>query len=698
MSPTLPKVGDGAVPSPGTPKPAEEGDQAWWPTSRAVGKAPAHDWATGEMERFRRVPVVGHLPWRAQYTVAALGLILGVLVLAGMIWSLTQQAMTERLQQQAEVGLRQAVADVDVGLTAALRDPDQAEAQLASALAAGGSAAKAWREAPAGQAAQSSWNALEPSVEKVRGQIAAAQAFRQSLQQAHARLSAGLAQAGPSLAQLRQSADGPGQVGLWQAVAGVRAWDDQAVRAIEDGARFSPETMAERSTISAGVRTFASSSQAQDASAVGQAWRSIGQAWAESLPAIDRAAELTPAWNALNVEVAQARTESARLASVLDTGKQAGLPSSSQAVRWGAVAAGLWTVACLALLIGIGWKQQRWQALAAAAAHEQIETGIMSLMTDLSVVSQGDLTRRSPVSESTVGTLADMLNNTFDRLSGLVKQVKQTADKTVASARDATDATTALVDAARDDQVALVENGREVLRLSQGVQHVARLSEEAKGLSDGAVATAQDGQKAVGEAADRLRDIREYTEEAGNRVGRLATSSKEIANIITVLNDLADQINVIAMQAGVQAALAGDGGRGFKVVADNLEALADKSGNASRRISALIETALGDIEAASSATSSVLRGADDGARLMDVSREASASIAETIAQLAQRVEAMREGASNQEQVAHILDVNTKTSMERVASSQAKAQAAAEGILNLLETVRALGQSAHRFRV
>lgn len=701
----MPKVGEGGAgraPTAPASSNREGAKSRWWKTQKSTAQDPGFErlspqWAnsaTGEMERFKHVPVVGRLPWRLQYIVAACGLVLGVVIMALLMTNLSSGRDNESARKSSELALRQALSNIEQGLWLARMEPDTARSVLDSAVSTGTSAMSSWMNSSPqrAQMVQQEWAKTADMVSQVNDLLPHAVALKKSASQARPLISGGIARANAAL----EAANGQDTSSARAFLMSMALWGNGLDRVVEDGGKWPEGISGLRSGMNASVNAFSSSAMATQNSAPANAWRQAGSAWAQSSSAAQQIVNSAPSWNkmidldrAIRAQVSKTVAASAAASETGGTGSWL-IPAT--------LLAGAWVVVCLLLLMGIGWKQQRFQALAALVAHEQTEMGILNMMEDLRMIADGDLTHRARVSETPVGTMADMLNETVSRLAGLVKDIKTHVERGAAASQNAAEATGALVDSAREDQGAIVQSGKEIAKVVGGIQEVANISQQTNSLTDEAMSSAADGRSAVSEAHSYLLEIRAQSEEARNRVERLAKSSREISGIATLMNELADTIGVLSMQAALQAARAGEKGQGFRVVADGVGDLAQRSGVAARRVSSLIEAALGDIDGAAASMRAATKGTDESTRLMDVSLENSRVTEEALVKVTGSMSALLSVLTEQSNSAQALDLNAKESLSRVQDSQERAQAAAEGVMQLFDSSREMATSANRFKV
>ena len=698
----LPKVGEGGAgkaPSDRSQSKNASPKSRWWKTEKSQDpgfERLSPQWAnsaTGEMERFKHVPVVGRLPWRLQYIIAAIGLLLGVVVMAMLVARISNGSQGENERRVSELAVMQSLSDVEHSLWLARTSPDSASSALKEAVASGNTAVSSWVSQSGSniQIVSDEWRKTAALADQISPLLVNAAAMKKSAAQARQILMGG--------AQRANAALGAGQdmeaASARSFMTSTALWIN-ALERIDEGGRWSNEVSAQQGAMNGAVNAFSSSPMASTSSAGANAWRQAGTAWAQASPSIQEVVRNAPAWNKMLALEGELR---AQVSKTVQSAEAASEPLSRD--RWllpATMLAVVWVVVCLLMLMGIGWKQQRYQALAALAAHEQTEGEILNLMEDLRQIADGDMTHKARVSETPVGTMADMLNETVSSLAGLVKGVKSHVERGAAASQNAAEATSALVDSAREDQDAILSNGKELVKVVEGILEVASISSETKRLSDSAMTSAVNGRTAVSEAHSYIQDIRIQTEEARNRVERLAQSSREISGIATLMNEIADGIGVLAMQAALQAARAGEKGQGFRVVADGVSDLAKKSGVASRRVGALIETALGDIDGAAASMRAATKGTDESSRLMDISLEASQGIEDALVDVTGRVSTLQTVLDEQRTATQALDNNAKEGLSRVQESQQRAQAAAEGVMQLFESSREMASSANRFKV
>jgi twitching motility protein PilJ len=324
----------------------------------------------------------------------------------------------------------------------------------------------------------------------------------------------------------------------------------------------------------------------------------------------------------------------------------------------------------------------------AKATNDQNQAAILRLMNELQEVADGDLTVHATVSEDITGAIADSVNYTVEELRGLVVRVIDTAGKVNAASDDAHKVSGELLLAAGQQSREIQDASSTVLRMAGQITEVSSSAQQSAEVARQSVAAAQQGSAAVQNAIKGMGEIREQIQETSKRIKRLGESSQEIGEITELISDITEQTNVLALNAAIQAASAGEAGRGFSVVAEEVQRLAERSGDAAKQIGALVRTIQTDTHDA----------VVEGARLSDAAGAALADISRVSHRLAELIEGISVATGQQATSAngvahnmqHILAVNEHT--------QGGTQQTAHSIRQLAELAQELKNSVSRFRV
>ncbi len=204
--------------------------------------------------------------------------------------------------------------------------------------------------------------------------------------------------------------------------------------------------------------------------------------------------------------------------------------------------------------------------------------------------SAGDLTQEIEVrSNDEVGDLAVAFNEMIATLGEFVNRVRSAGVNLVSSSAQILSASQQNAAAAQQQSTQITEVATAVGEVTATAKQISQTANEVAKLSDGAIKTAQDGSKAILDTAAAVNTIRTSVKETAGRIEELGKKSKKITGILDLLDDITEQTNLLALNAAIEASRAGEAGRGFSVVADEIRKLADGSRKASKDIGALIE-------------------------------------------------------------------------------------------------------------
>jgi twitching motility protein PilJ len=347
-------------------------------------------------------------------------------------------------------------------------------------------------------------------------------------------------------------------------------------------------------------------------------------------------------------------------------------------------------------------EEQRLEALAkeeeAKRANDQNQAAILRLMNELQEVADGDLTVQATVSEDITGAIADSVNYTVEELRGLVGRVTKTAEAVTSASNQAQSISDGLLAASQQQSREIQETGQAVLEMAVQITDVSRSANESAEVARQSVTAAEEGAKAVEDAIRGMNEIREHIQETSKRIKRLGESSQEIGEITELISDITEQTNVLALNAAIQAASAGEAGRGFSVVAEEVQRLAERSGEATKQIGALVRTIQTDTHDAVAAMEKSTQGVVEGAKLSDAAGAALAEIRRVSNRLADLIQGISSATEQQATSANGVAKNIQNILTVTEQTQEGTQQTAESIRELAKLAEELKNSVSRFRI
>ena len=326
-------------------------------------------------------------------------------------------------------------------------------------------------------------------------------------------------------------------------------------------------------------------------------------------------------------------------------------------IRWGIYAG---TIVCglLALLAVYGIvyisradarRMQMMQRLS-EAENSRNQSAILLLMDELQNIAEGDLTRDATVTEEITGAIADSVNNTIEEWRGLIGNAQNMVDKVVQTTADVELTSAVLQEASNEQLLSIRHAGQSVLEMAKRINSASYQAKDSALVALRARQAAVDGHKAVQDSMHGMNLIRDQIQDTAKRIKRLGESSQEIGEITELISDITEQTNVLALNAAIQAASAGDAGRGFSVVAEEVQRLAERSAEATRQISVLVKTIQSDTHDAIAAMERSTQEVVHGAQLSDNAGKALEEIdrvSNNLSDLIQQISATTSEEANQ---------------------------------------------------
>jgi len=354
---------------------------------------------------------------------------------------------------------------------------------------------------------------------------------------------------------------------------------------------------------------------------------------------------------------------------------------------------GLGVIVCLAIMGFALYQSQRSRAEETSEANERNQTAILRLLDELADLADGDLTTTATVTEDFTGAIADSINFTIDQLRVLVSRINETAVNVSTAAQETQQTALHLAEASEHQAQEIAGASAAVNEMAVTIDQVSANAAESASVAERSVSIASNGSKVVQNTIHGMDTIREQIQDTSKRIKRLGESSQEIGDIVSLINDIADQTNILALNAAIQASMAGDAGRGFAVVADEVQRLAERSAAATKQIEALVKTIQNDTNEAvismEQTTAEVVRGArlaqDAGVALEEI-EGVSASLADLIQNISN---AARQQASSAGHISNTMNVIQEITSQTSSGTGATAGSIgtlAEMALDLRESV------------
>ena len=352
-----------------------------------------------------------------------------------------------------------------------------------------------------------------------------------------------------------------------------------------------------------------------------------------------------------------------------------------------------------ALLLVFAQSRAQKQRLAASGElNQRNQEAILRLLDEMGSLAEGDLTVRATVTEDITGAIADSVNFAVEALRSLVSTINETAVQVSAAAQETQATATHLAEAAEHQAQQITSASAAINEMAVSIDEVSKNSSESVEVALRSVQIAGKGAAVVRQTIAGMDAIRDQIQETSKRIKRLGESSQEIGSIVELINDIAEQTNILALNAAIQAASAGEAGRGFAVVADEVQRLAERSATATKRIETLVQAIQSDTNEAVNSMEQTTAEVVTGARRAEDAGAALGEIEKVSNDLADLIQNISEAARQQSAAATNISSTMNVIQEITSQTSTGASQTAESIGNLAQMAQDLRRSVADFKL
>ena len=308
----------------------------------------------------------------------------------------------------------------------------------------------------------------------------------------------------------------------------------------------------------------------------------------------------------------------------------------------------------LVLLGKVFLDDARVRAMESEGENKRNQEAILRLLNEMGNLADGDLTVQASVTEDVTGAIADSINFTIEELRTLVRGINSATDQVTKATQETQAISNRLYEASQRQNREIQQASASVLQMAQSINEVSQTANQSARVAQQSLAAAEKGGHVVQNQIAGMNEIRTQIQDTSKRIKRLGESSMEIGEIVELISDITEQTNVLALNAAIQAASAGEAGRGFTVVAEEVQRLAERSGEATKQIEAIVKTIQADTQDAVAAMEKSTVGVVEGTKLSDAAGQALTEIQKVSRDLADLIS--RISAQTQMQSTSVTDV------------------------------------------
>jgi len=322
----------------------------------------------------------------------------------------------------------------------------------------------------------------------------------------------------------------------------------------------------------------------------------------------------------------------------------------------------------------------------------------LKLLDEMSALADGDLTVQAEVTDQITGAIADSVNFAVYEMRELVTQIDRASNEVESEAKSAASTAQELSQSNIDQAQEISFSAEQMEQVSDNMRLMSDKAKRSAEMAADSINAAGRGATSVRNTIEGMNNIRDQIQETSKRIKRLGESSQRIGEIVALIDDIAEQTNILSLNAAIQASMAGEAGRGFAVVSDEVQRLAERSTDATRRISELVSTIQNDTNDAVLSMEKATQQVVQGTQVADSAGKALAEIEKVSNDLSGLVNAISSESNQHAEVVTQVSSNVSEVRDKSTQTARRAEKSVLAMNKLLTLSSDLGTSVSRFRL
>lgn len=326
------------------------------------------------------------------------------------------------------------------------------------------------------------------------------------------------------------------------------------------------------------------------------------------------------------------------------------------------------------------------------------QESILKLLDEMSALADGDLTVEAEVTDQITGAIADSVNFAVIEMRELVLQINRASIEVANESELAVNNAQSVSQSNMNQATKITSAAGLMAEVSESMRNMSTQATSSSEMAEESLEAAERGTKAVRDTIRGMEDMREQIQDTSKRIKRLGESSQRIGDIVALIDDIAEQTNILSLNAAIQASMAGEAGRGFAVVSDEVQSLAERSTEATKKIAELVATIQTDTNDAVLSMEKATQQVVAGTQVADSASSALSAIEGVSSRLSELVQGISDGSTKQAELVSQVSERVSKVSESSTETSRKAQASANSIAKLLELAKDLETSVSRFKL
>lgn len=300
--------------------------------------------------------------------------------------------------------------------------------------------------------------------------------------------------------------------------------------------------------------------------------------------------------------------------------------------------------------------------------HQQLNQSVGSLLDAVFDLSERNLTVRAKVTEDATGPLADAINQLAEDTTDVLRQVREVATSVESTSQDVNHHALKVNKLAQLEQSEAEETAVQLDSILQRLDSIAASAQQANLVADTTSITTRHAQETVSRSVENMTNIRDTVQETGKRLKRLGERSQEISQIIDFINNLSERTTVLALNASMQATAAGDAGRGFSMIAEEIQRLAESSRDSTNQISTLVRNIQQEANTTIATMDHTIEQVVNGSTLAEEAAQQMQATLEATNELVASVEKIASSSAEQVAISKALQTRAERILEATQST------------------------------
>ncbi len=337
-------------------------------------------------------------------------------------------------------------------------------------------------------------------------------------------------------------------------------------------------------------------------------------------------------------------------------------------------------------------------AIETLRSQAQLQDSVMKLLSEVSQVAGGDLTVQAQVSPELTGEIAVAFNSMTRNLRTLIRQVKTVTVQVGGSATAINETTDQLARGSAAQAGQISRTTESIADMAFQIQEVSANATVSADVAAESLSSARYGLRAAKDNIDAMEAIRKQVQDTAKRIKKLGERAQEIGQITALIDDLSDRTSLLALNASLQAAAAGDAGNGFAVVAEEVERLAARSTSLTQQIAALSQSINTETKEVVGSMEDTIREVVAGSKLADRAGRSLVEIEDVSNKLAELLRSISDSARSQAKASEDISKAMNGIAEVTQIVQSGSTRAAESVRLLVDLSNELRASVAPFKL